>query len=199
MKSRFLLSAVALAIAGHATPSYAAQVFVATLSGGAEVPARVTPGTGSARLVISGARDTITITANFSGLTANTIAAHVHCCSAPTANAMVAIETPSLPGFPLGVRAGSFSNSFSLLDANSYNPAFVSAHGGTAIGARDFLVAGLVAGGSYFNIHSVAFPGGEIRGQFAAIPEPASWALMIAGFGLVGGASRMRRRALQSA
>ena len=34
---------------------------------------------------------------------------------------------------------------------------------------------------------------GEIAFNIAAVPEPASWALMIAGFGLVGGA--MRRRA----
>jgi len=29
----------------------------------------------------------------------------------------------------------------------------------------------------------------------ASVPEPASWALMIAGFGLAGGALRRRRRA----
>lgn len=33
----------------------------------------------------------------------------------------------------------------------------------------------------------------RIVGYEAAIPEPASWALMIAGFGLVGGALRRRR------
>ena len=30
--------------------------------------------------------------------------------------------------------------------------------------------------------------------DFAAVPEPASWAMMIGGFGLVGGAARARRR-----
>ena len=39
----------------------------------------------------------------------------------------------------------------------------------------------------------VTAPGGEIRGQFALIPEPASWALMIAGFGIAGLAIRWRR------
>lgn len=33
----------------------------------------------------------------------------------------------------------------------------------------------------------------------AAVPEPASWAMMIAGFGLVGGAMRYRRRAVMPA
>jgi PEP-CTERM motif-containing protein len=32
----------------------------------------------------------------------------------------------------------------------------------------------------------------------AAVPEPASWALMLGGFGLVGGAMRMRRKATTS-
>jgi hypothetical protein len=32
------------------------------------------------------------------------------------------------------------------------------------------------------------------RGVFAAVPEPASWATMIAGFGLLGGTLRIRRR-----
>jgi hypothetical protein len=38
-------------------------------------------------------------------------------------------------------------------------------------------------------------PGDNIRVLTAAVPEPATWAMMIAGFGLVGAAAR-RRRAL---
>ncbi|MGH6781646.1 MAG: PEPxxWA-CTERM sorting domain-containing protein, partial [Sphingomonadaceae bacterium] len=33
----------------------------------------------------------------------------------------------------------------------------------------------------------------EIRGQFRVVPEPASWAMMIAGFGLIGAALRRYR------
>jgi len=185
--------AVVLAFTGLSAPAQAVQVYHAVLAGSNEVPANGSRGSGLAKAYVSDALDFITITANFSGLGANTVAAHVHCCAPTTANAGVAIETPSLPGFPLGVTAGSFSNGFSLLDANNYSPAFVTANGGTAIGARDALIAGLNGGRSYFNVHTSAFPGGEIRGQFGVVPEPASWAMMIAGFGMVGAAMRRRK------
>jgi hypothetical protein len=75
-----------------------------------------------------------------------------------------------------------------------FNPAFVTANGGTLESARSAFIQGLVSGKSYLNIHTNSFPGGEIRGQLAAVPEPATWAMMIGGFGMVGGAMRSARR-----
>lgn len=45
--------------------------------------------------------------------------------------------------------------------------------------------ADLLAGKWYFNVASAFNPGGEIRGQLTAVPEPGEYA-MIAGLGLVG-------------
>ena len=42
-------------------------------------------------------------------------------------------------------------------------------------------------------------PGGGTGGGTGAVPEPASWAMMIAGFGLVGASMRRRRPAVASA
>ena len=63
----------------------------------------------------------------------------------------------------------------------------------------DSSVAALIAGDTYIDIHTEAFPGGEIRGQIVSatpIPEPSS--LGLAALGLVGtgaaAASRLRRR-----
>jgi CHRD domain len=38
----------------------------------------------------------------------------------------------------------------------------------------------LLMGGTYLNIHTFDFPGGEIRGDIAALPEPAAGSLAAA-------------------
>jgi hypothetical protein len=85
-------------------------------------------------------------------------------------------------GFPLGVTAGSFSNTYDMTLASSYNPAFITANGGTVASAEAALIGGMVAGGTYFNIHTSVFGGGEIRG-FLAVPEPST--LVFVGAGLL--------------
>ncbi|MGH7176993.1 MAG: CHRD domain-containing protein [Tepidisphaeraceae bacterium] len=51
--------------------------------------------------------------------------------------------------------------------------------------------ANLLAGLLYINVHSTVFPGGEIRGQFSEVPEPASAGLLI-GAGLLALKRRVR-------
>ncbi|MEO7939181.1 MAG: PEPxxWA-CTERM sorting domain-containing protein, partial [Burkholderiaceae bacterium] len=51
----------------------------------------------------------------------------------------------------------------------------------------------------YLNVHNAAFPGGAIRGQLqfvgsiAAVPEPATFAMLFTGLGVVGVLARRRR------
>ena len=112
---------------------------------------------------------TMRVRANFSGLTGNTTAAHIHCCTAVpgVSTAGVATTTPSFVGFPLGVTTGTMDQTYDMTLAGSYNPAFVTAQGSVA-NARTALFDGLAAGTAYFNIHTATFPGGEIRGFAAA-------------------------------
>jgi len=117
----------------------------------------------------------------FAGLLGPTTASHIHApVLVPGGNAGVATTTPTFAGFPLGVTSGTYLNTLDLTLASSYNPAFVTAHGGTPAGAEAALAGALLNGEAYLNIHTTAFPGGEIRG-FLALPEPALTGVVAAG------------------
>jgi hypothetical protein len=53
----------------------------------------------------------------------------------------------------------------------------------------------LLGGLTYLNVHTSAFPGGEIRGFVVQVPEPETYALLLAGLAIIGIAMRKRRRA----
>ncbi len=169
-----------------------AQQWAAQLSGPAESPPNASPGTGSATWTLTGR--ILTMTGSFTGLTGTTTMAHIHCCTAtPRAGTVgVATTTPSFVGFPLGVTSGVFTVILDLDLASSYSAGFITANGGTATSASVALLNGMNSGRSYLNIHSTAFPGGEIRGFIEVVPEPSTYALM--GTGLLGLAVAGRRR-----
>lgn len=172
-------------------------VFTATLTGAQEVPPSGSPGIGSALVTFDTVTNLLTVNVSFAGLVSPTIASHIHCCTPPGANAIVATIVPTFPGFPLGVTTGTYLQTFDMSLASSYNPAFITAHGGTVAQAQAAFVAGLISGQTYLNIHTQQFPGGEIRGQLQTVPEPATMLLLASGIFGAAGAIRKRRRNVQ--
>lgn len=167
--------------------------FGAVLSGQTEVPPNGSPGAGSTVVTFDTATHEMRVLVAFSGLLGNTTASHIHCCTTLpfTSNVGVATALPSFPGFPTGVTSGTYDHTFDLSLTSSWSTAFLTAAGGSTSVAEATFLAGIEAGKAYLNVHSSAFPGGEIRGFL--IPEPASVAIL-AGSLLAAAGLRRRRR-----
>lgn len=194
MKRRLLvLCAVASLVGGTAQAS--PILYTTQLLGANENPPNASPGTGTASVIIDTSAHLLTVEVVFAGLTAPTTVAHVHCCVDPPGIAGVATFPGTFPGFPAGVLSGTYGPaSWALNDPASYTTAFLAAAGGTATAAEAALAAGLAAGQAYVNVHTTAFPSGEIRGFLAAVPEPATLSLFGLGLSLLAMRIRRHRR-----
>ena len=132
-----------------------------------------TPGIGTGFLSVDTVAETIDVLETFSGLTSPTTMAHIH-ISPLGLNGPIVLP---FVDFPLGVTAGSYSHDFTASDL----PAGFS--------FTDF-VSDLQANDAYFNIHTEAYPAGEIRGNIVStVPLPASapmFGAALLAFGAVG-------------
>lgn len=183
-----VIAAIAVSLTSASTAS-AQKSWYANL--GPEAPEAT--GSGYAFFSLSGSL--LSIEANWSGLSGTTTVAHIHCCTAlpNTGTAGVAVTPGTLPGFPVGTQAGAYSITVDLADAATYTAAFLNnVGGGTPAGAQAALTTAFGQDVAYFNIHSSAFPGGEIRG-FVRVPEPSAVLLTTVAMALLAGVARRRR------
>jgi hypothetical protein len=143
------LATTALALGLSLSAQAHELIYTASLLGSSEAPANASPGTGLATITIDLDLFTMRVQSTFSGLSGNTTASHIHCCTATAgvANAGVATMTPTFVGFPTGVKAGSYDHTFDLSLASSYNAAFITGNGGTISTASNALFSGLAVVG----------------------------------------------------
>jgi glucose/arabinose dehydrogenase len=116
-------------------------LFLANLDGNQEVPARATNARGTATLLLDKSETTARVSLRFRNLSGAQTAADIHAPAPAGQNAPPVFTLP----------AGDF-NDFQI-----------------ALTPQQ--VADLKAGLFYVNVHSAAFPAGEIRGQFGASDE----------------------------
>jgi len=187
-----VLSVLTLAATvGLAAPAFA-QTYRAVASGPAESPPNGSPGNSLVTIDIGG--DKLMVDMPFRDLTGATVDAHVHCCTTDAFTGVAPVAVP-FAGFPTDVHAGQYTGSLSLSDESIFDPAFLAANGGTAQSAASALLTGMNANEAYVNIHTTAFPNGEIRGFVVAapVPEPSEWALLAGGLGALVWMGRRRR------
>ena len=193
-----LAFAAALSTGAAASAQATIYQFGVNLSGPADLRRMRSPGTGFATIIFDDIAHSLSVDATFSGLTAGTTMAHIHCCTAiPGVSTVgVATETPTFTNFPLGVTSGSYTHLYDTTLTSTFNAPFLAASGGTAAGAEAALIAGALAGRAYLNIHTTAFPGGEIRGFLSATPVPGALPLFVSGVGILGVLGLRRKRRL---
>ena len=109
--------------------------YLATINGVSEVPVNASAATGTATLTYNKDTKIFSIVVNFSGVTAT--GAHIH-------KGAVGVSGPVIFGFTAPITSPINYTSVALDDTQQ---------------------ADLEANMLYVNIHSAAFPGGEIRGQ----------------------------------
>jgi hypothetical protein len=181
------LAAASTAVAAPVDPSYRAVA-----SGALESPPNASPGTSLVTIDLGGKE--MFVDMPFRDLDGTTTEAHIHCCTSSAFTGTAPVAVP-FTDFPTGVTAGTYNKGIPLGDAMSWDPAFVSAHGGTVASASSAFLDGVNANEAYVNIHTNLYPNGEIRGWLVAappVPETAEWSMLAVGLAGLMWMSRRR-------
>jgi hypothetical protein len=119
------------------TASAQTKTFTANLSGAAEAPPSASTGRGTGKVTIDTATKVMTWSVTYSGMTGPVMAAHIHAPADEGENSTVLVPLT-------GPLASPMTGSATLTGRQ---------------------IADIETGRCYFNLHTKANPGGEIRGQ----------------------------------
>jgi glucose/arabinose dehydrogenase len=132
-------------IRGQILPRVTGVPLTTILSGEAELPPTGSAGTGNGTFSLDG--NTLTFNVAYSGLSGPATGAHIHGPAGGAQNASVLINLAPFNGSGFGA-SGNLSGSVTLTHAQRYF---------------------LLGSQTYVNLHTAAFPNGEIRGQIAPV------------------------------
>lgn len=142
-RTPFVLGGVfATLVAAPATATV--HTLVATLNGVEETPANTSLGLGTATVLLDDVANTVTVTGTYSALGTAATLCHIH--------------GPAALGVPAGIMVG--------LTVTGGTSGTIGS-GGSVTAAQ---VTQILSGATYVNVHTTAFPNGEIRGQLLLEP-----------------------------
>jgi hypothetical protein len=142
MHLKAIAAAAALLVLSAGAANAAVFNVTTSLKGADEVPPNATKGKGTVSATLDTNTKAFSYAVTYTGLTGPATAAHFHGPAAPGANAPPIITITSVTS-PI--------------------------RGTTTL--TDTQIADLKAGKWYFNVHTAAHPGGEIRGQLKVTPK----------------------------
>jgi len=169
MKQLSIVTAVALVLAASPTLAEDGQKLGAKLSGAQEVPFVSTPGNARFEAVVNKDGTHIDWTLTYADMQSDVTQAHVHVGQFRVNGAIVLwmcktnqATAPANAAVCPGLREGTVSGTWTGADVQT-----VTAQG-YAPGELDEVIAAIRAGAAYANVHTVASPTGEVRGQLGS-------------------------------